>query len=164
MNRRSTRKSVPVVTPPWLSRILDIRRVLPMMRVMNEFSAILLLLLVSLLLYRLMRSGRDSVPDVLDTPHPFHAVAIRPGRHSCAEARRLKGHRFLSSEAPLLPLAECCGVQCTCIYQHFDDRRSQLDRRDPYGLRTASWEQPDQAERRARRGRRYTDRIGHGAA
>lgn len=135
-----------------------------MVHAMNGFSTVLLALMLLLVLYRYLRAGRDSDVEMLETSHPFHAVAIRAGKQCCAEAKMMKGQRFLSSDAPILPLAECRAAQCNCVYQHFDDRRSRLDRRDPYGLRTASWEQPDQAERRGRRGRRYTDRIGHGAA
>ena len=34
----------------------------------------------------------------------FHAVSIQPGRRCCHEARALQGQRFLSREAPVLPL------------------------------------------------------------
>ena len=37
-------------------------------------------------------------------PNRFHAVTIAPGRHACAEARALLDQRFLSRDAPPLPL------------------------------------------------------------
>jgi len=133
-----------------------------MVTTMNEFAVVLLCLGLLFVLYRFLSHRRDASAELFEAPQPFHAVAIKPGKQACAEAIAMKGRRFLSSEAPRLPLAGCRNGACTCVYQHYQDRRSRVERRDPYGLRTASWEQPDQQERRARRGRRYTDRVGHG--
>ncbi len=67
---------------------------------------------------------------------PFHAVTIIGGETACAAARALRQKRFLSAQAPLLPLAQCAfPTQCQCRYQHLQDRRSTLRRdRDRGGL------------------------------
>ncbi|MCB1705711.1 MAG: hypothetical protein KDI17_12660 [Halioglobus sp.] len=55
---------------------------------------------------------------------PFHAVSIEPARNSCLAARQAGSQRYLSEEAPALPLAECTERECECRYQHHADRRS----------------------------------------
>lgn len=59
-------------------------------------------------------------------PSPWHAVAIQPGPKRCEAAHGLLGRRFLSREAPKLPLAGCDEAECSCRYRHHADRR--LDR------------------------------------
>lgn len=76
----------------------------------------------------------------------YHSVAIRYyGNAACLAVRQfaiqstlstqtplfLETQRFLSSEAPLLPLAGCTETSCQCRYVHYADRRDR-DRRDPY--------------------------------
>jgi hypothetical protein len=56
-------------------------------------------------------------------PNPHHAVAVVPGERACPEAQALRGQRFLSREAPALPLRGCGTVKCTCRYEHYEDRR-----------------------------------------
>jgi hypothetical protein len=72
---------------------------------------------------------------------------------SCEAAREFEGIRFLSSEAPMLPLDRCTQSTCQCRYVHHDDRRSQRDRRvqfpNPHAVRNG--------ERRQGTGRRITD-------
>ncbi len=53
---------------------------------------------------------------------PYHAVSVVPGVQHCGACLRLEGLRFLSGEAPRLPLPGC-DVRCRCIYQHHRDRR-----------------------------------------
>lgn len=62
----------------------------------------------------------------------YHAVSIRAGSNACAAAKSLTGERFLSTEAPSLPLPDCDASQCDCRFQHHDDRRSGKDRRSPF--------------------------------
>lgn len=62
----------------------------------------------------------------------FHAVAVRPGQHACENARMCEGTRYLSGEAPHLPLPECDAARCTCRFAHFSDRRTGDDRRSPF--------------------------------
>jgi len=86
--------------------------------------------------------------------NPYHAVSIVPGAACCNAARELRTQRFLSREAPPLPLAGCTVSPCRCSYKHFDDRRMRARRSaDRMG-------QPPPfsgAERRAVSGRRQTD-------
>jgi hypothetical protein len=60
----------------------------------------------------------------------WHAVTIEPGRKACEAARKADGVRFLATEAPRLPLADCDAPACTCHYRHYDDRRAD----DPIGI------------------------------
>lgn len=64
-------------------------------------------------------------------PEPDHrSVAVSVGIHPCEAALRRRGHRYLSREAPFLPLPKCTDVEaCDCIYLHYDDRRHQSERR-----------------------------------
>ncbi len=96
--------------------------------------------------------------------NPWHAVAISTGSTCCKAAQQLKQTRFLSSQAPTLPLKGCTlSKACHCKYKHFSDRRSGPRRATESELfqnalarhTAAAWIQ----ERRSRRGRRATD--GH---
>jgi hypothetical protein len=86
--------------------------------------------------------------------NPYHAVSIVPGAVCCGAARELRTRRFLSKEAPPLPLKACTANGCRCAYRHYDDRRTKSRRAsDRIG-------QPPPfsgAERRAACGRRQTD-------
>jgi hypothetical protein len=62
--------------------------------------------------------------------------------------------RFLSSEAPALPLAGCDARACTCRYRHHEDRRSSLRRAADVVSSGAYWAGQ---ERRKSIGRRSTD-------
>src|SRR5580698_6811569 len=53
----------------------------------------------------------------------WHAVAIVPGATHCGAAEAAKGRRFLSTEAPILPLRKCDAAACNCKYRHHEDRR-----------------------------------------
>ena len=60
--------------------------------------------------------------------NPYHAVSIKAGPRCCQAAKALSGVRFLSAEAPRLPLPQCEASTCECRYLHHEDRRS-ADRR-----------------------------------
>jgi hypothetical protein len=85
----------------------------------------------------------------------WHAVSIVGTPSSCHPARELRGIRFLSAEAPRLPLPTCrAGSLCPCAYKHYDDRRGQPRRaEDLSGFRRPIVS----GERRQQRGRRSTD-------
>lgn len=87
----------------------------------------------------------------------FHAVTIEPGRSCCHSARALQGQRFLSREAPTLPLKNCMNGECTCSYVHHEDRRGGPRRARDMGVAIDGWVE---AERRggAIRGRRKIDK------
>ena len=63
----------------------------------------------------------------------FHCVEIKSHAvdcDACDAAMQLQGKRFLSAEAPSLPLPEC-NQKCHCYFKHHNDRRHD-DRRDAF--------------------------------
>lgn len=84
----------------------------------------------------------------------YHAVSIVPGRNACAAVYRFSGHRFLSRQAPPLPLPTCDAFQCECRFRHHKDRRTGARRRSDIGLIPAAY---SGAERRRVQGRRKED-------
>lgn len=86
----------------------------------------------------------------------FHCVEVCAGEHACEAAGRLGNVRYLSGQAPGLPLAGCDAQACACRYIHHDDRRED-DRRNPYG-HWSTMPTELNGERRARRDRRSWDR------
>lgn len=84
---------------------------------------------------------------------PYHAVSVTAGHPSCEAARQLGTLRFLTGQAPSLPLPGCDVHPCECTYSHYSDRRTGFDRRveidgkPPHGLE----------ERRRNNGRRAGD-------
>jgi hypothetical protein len=88
---------------------------------------------------------------------PWHAVSVLAGPLCCEAARALPTIRYLSREAPRLPLAHCSSpASCSCSYKHYADRRGQPRRKDDLsGLRRAPIS--GSIERRVLRGRREDD-------
>jgi hypothetical protein len=87
---------------------------------------------------------------------PWHAVSVVAAPSSCEAARALPPTRYLSREAPRLPLADCTSpAYCSCSYKHHLDRRGQPRRKDDLsGLRRGMH---SGTERRTVRGRREDD-------
>ena len=55
----------------------------------------------------------------------WHAVSVKPGAGACPAASSGKDQRWLSREAPQLPLPGCTRPDtCRCTYQHHEDRRA----------------------------------------
>ena len=102
----------------------------------------------------LLRS--KTVTSVTHRVSPWHAVSVATGNWCCAEAANLSGTRFLSREAPRLPLGDCSAPQsCSCSYKHHSDRRGLPRRKDDrLGLRRGG---AVTDERRRERGRREDD-------
>ena len=49
-----------------------------------------------------------------------------PGASACEAAQRMRDKRFLTREAPRLPLKDCDHQdKCQCKYQHLPDRRGE---------------------------------------
>lgn len=67
----------------------------------------------------------------------FPAVEIRARAGACSAARALEGKRYLSNQAPALPLPGCTASSCTCTFAKLTDRRSE-DRRFEHGGLSAS--------------------------
>jgi hypothetical protein len=85
----------------------------------------------------------------------WHAVSVHSSSHSCEAARALRERRFLSKDAPRLPLPDCPQAElCRCTYRKYADRRAGPRREEEeLGARRSR----DGTERRAGRGRRRTD-------
>jgi len=84
----------------------------------------------------------------------WHAVTVLPGPKACEAVGAHMGKRYLSTEAPRLPVAGCDAQCCDCRYRHFEDRRGGPRREeDESGRARAS----AKTERRAGRGRRAED-------
>jgi hypothetical protein len=102
------------------------------------------------------RDGADDETDQDASHSPYHCVAIAPGEGACRTAQTIKGIRFLSAEAPVLPLVSCDSARCNCTFMHYTDRR-RGDRRNPYSAQSHTFTIQGGDERRQRRGRRQTD-------
>jgi hypothetical protein len=88
-----------------------------------------------------------------DSRRRWHAVLIVAPGSACAAAQACKGKRYLSTEAPRLPLANCDAAACGCKYRHFEDRRAGPRREEangPDGKRPVT-------NRRKTKGRRAQD-------
>ena len=71
----------------------------------------------------------------VNAPSPYRALEIIPGPRACAVAKRFAKHRFLLGEAPSPPLAGCDQQgSCTCKFQKFPDRRTDLRRSSDEGI------------------------------
>jgi hypothetical protein len=105
---------------------------------------------------------RQTEPEAAAVPprkvvNPYHAVSVVPGQDACAEARALRGQRFLSREAPALPLTGCKSTQCTCRYEHHEDRRKGGRRARDLAVAIDGYEGEEQRDPSCR-GRRNSDR------
>lgn len=96
------------------------------------------------------------VPPVRKQVGAWHAVSIVPGPRACEAAREMRGKRFLSREAPPLPLKKCDTHSCTCRYEHFPDRRKGARRTSEMSI-TIEGKLPTDRRAKYKRGRRKTD-------
>ncbi len=86
--------------------------------------------------------------------HPYCAVSIQSLAGACKSARQLGEQRFLSAEAPPLPLPGCTTKDCRCHYQFYDDRRAGDERRITHPQfaedfsRSGTWRERQRKERR----------------
>ena len=129
----------------------------------------LLLALLLVALWYLVRLRRYQKADAASEPETplsstsrYHAVSIKVSGSACRAAKELTGQRFLSTEAPLLPLPGCTMAECNCRFVHHKDRRSGKDRRSPFspagfGGGTGRFE----ADQRAGKDRRKSDDEGY---
>ncbi|MFQ6370779.1 hypothetical protein [Shewanella sp. YIC-542] len=133
----------------------------------------LLLLLLGLLLVYVMRhhlkarrhQPRNKSPgkQPASPKTSYHAVSIQCSGTPCAQVSALGNQRFLSHEAPRLPLATCGRNDCRCHYQHHEDRRTHGNgRRLEIGIMTELYGSNGERERRQRHGgRRHGDLHPH---
>jgi hypothetical protein len=101
-------------------------------------------------------AARQSSARPANIPKKWHAISVDAKTSSCPAAHDLKKKRFLSKEAPHLPLQGCTkGAGCPCTYKHHDDRRSKSRRGDGDGISTKTSKHG--SERRSSPGRRSDD-------
>ena len=93
--------------------------------------------------------------------NPGHAVEVRAGLMACPACRAVVGKRFLSTQAPALPVDGCRQPQvCRAIYVHHDDRRAGPRRElELPGASRVGSSREGAAERRIGRGRRSSDAV-----
>ena len=100
-----------------------------------------------------MRSSRG--PFRGRTSQIFHGVEITSTASQCPAILAMSQRRFLSDEAPRLPIVGCDRRStCQCVYRHFTDRRTDVRRESDIGLPARLFEN----DRRSGRPRRVTDR------
>jgi hypothetical protein len=91
----------------------------------------------------------------MENSRRWHAVSVIADGSACQHAQDLGDQRFLSQDAPRLPLEGCSDpMRCRCRYRHFPDRRKG-PRRAVENFRPARY-WPG-ADKRNLRGRRSTD-------
>jgi hypothetical protein len=97
-----------------------------------------------------------SVAPVPRPPSHWHAVCIKPKGIACEAVQAYRAARFLSHEAPRLPLPDCTvSDTCACVYKHHADRRAQPRRQaEREGLQRSA---KVDKERRLSRDRRKSD-------
>jgi hypothetical protein len=101
--------------------------------------------------------GESKPPEPKRAPRPWHAVSVVPGPQACAGALGLARKRYLSREAPVLPLKACDQPFCTCRYDHHDDRRKGPRRASEMGVSVDGYDGKDKRSG-PKRGRRKTDK------
>ena len=85
-------------------------------------------------------------------------MSIQPADDGCHLAESVQEQRFLSDEAPGLPLPDCGAIDCRCRYVHHADRRgSARDRRLGPAAESDESEFWRLRERRVLAGRRQDD-------
>jgi hypothetical protein len=90
--------------------------------------------------------------------NPWHAVEVRVSPKACPACRALAGKRFLSIDAPALPVKGCTQPPtCRAVYKHHDDRRGGGRREGELPFGGMAKGPPGGKERRTGRGRRSTD-------
>jgi hypothetical protein len=130
------------------------------------FQNVLIIVFVGILAWFLVRllpgrgsSGKRANKDAT-AARPFSAVSVFPAPTACEAARAIKGNRFLSVEAPLLPLPQCTAERCHCIYHHHADRRTGNGDRRALGSAGALLLGNTSKNRRSSAGRRGIDKDG----
>ena len=79
---------------------------------------------------RVSTKTADVSQPVVTVKDQYGAVSLWPCLEACGAAWKMQGERFLSSEAPELPLASCDQKNCECRFREHSDRRVDDDRRD----------------------------------
>ena len=131
---------------------------------MGQSILILLLLLAAFYVFRYVVPGRresalerQNATWTNGNGNPYKAVSIHSYGDVCAAAQQVAGQRFLTDEAPLIPLEDCTAEKCHCVYRHHSDRRRGGDRRGHRDTAEEFLATPGYQNRRNTRGRRAGD-------
>lgn len=88
----------------------------------------------------------------------YSGVQVNANPNTCCQAARdIAGQRFLTKNAPMLPLDGCDADACTCGYQRFDERRADARRLSDVGFDMASQLHENDNRGLASSGRREDD-------
>lgn len=89
---------------------------------------------------------------------PYRGVEVVSHAQTCCQAAKdIRGKRFLSTAAPLLPLKDCDAADCRCSYKRFADRRTDARRASDVAFDIVG-QFPDEEKRSEQpAGRRATD-------
>jgi hypothetical protein len=94
----------------------------------------------------------------LQVAKPWHAVSVDSSNAACLVCWAMKHKRFLSSEAPIIPIKGCTTPEICCsVYRHFDDRREGPRRTTEELYAAIPGSDAADKDRRRKRGRRSTD-------
>jgi hypothetical protein len=93
-----------------------------------------------------------------NTKEEYRGVeVVSHGGQCCQAAQAIVGQRFLTDEAPMLPLKGCDAAECKCSYRRFGDRRTDMRRASDVGFSMASTLHDDENRSNASKGRRNED-------
>jgi hypothetical protein len=128
---------------------------------MLDVVALSIVLIVFAALINYLRPNKSSGAKQRDNApiNRYHAVAIAKNPAACLVSAQLIGKRFLSNDAPTLPMLGCDARPCRCRYQHYADRRRGDDRRFPFGVRKSSEPHVANIERRRNDRRKSVDLL-----
>lgn len=109
-------------------------------------------------------SGKSATPattmtnQTLSPKADYSGVQVNANPNTCCQAARdISGQRFLTKNAPMLPLDGCDAETCNCGYQRFDERRAEARRLSDVGFDMASQMHDDDNRATASKGRRDDD-------
>ncbi len=83
----------------------------------------------------MVRTGHKSGPVQVTRNRPrqhpqhYYGVSVQLGNNPCDAIRVIADERYLSEDAPQLPLPDCDRDECRCTMPPEDDRRAGYDRR-----------------------------------
>jgi hypothetical protein len=82
----------------------------------------------------------------------YRAVLVTPGKSCCSAAKKIAGKRYLFSEVPRVPLADCTiAPNCACKFKKVADRRDGERRQSGDTQVSRPFEGPEKRKRAARR-------------
>lgn len=103
-------------------------------------------------------TGIKSLKSYRRGANPFNAVSVKSYGEGCTEIEAINGKRFLSEDAPLLPLQDCSLAKCNCRYSHLTDRRTGTgNRRALQAVIESVLASSEKPNRRDSIGRRWRD-------